>query len=76
MDFSVVPRKIEEVMNKKEEGDAYYSVCLGYDPSYIGSIIDGLESPTLEFLEKFAEITNTELEFLFGMVTYITDVEF
>lgn len=75
MDFSIVPKRIGEVMENAEYGSEVYSVELGYETDYINSVIFNGVSPTLEFLERFAEITNTELEYLFGMVEYI-DVEF
>ncbi len=73
--FSCVPEKIQCVLEKSEFVAPYYAVALGFEPGYIFDIIDGRESPTLEFIEGFSRLTNTDIEYLFGLVEYI-DIEF
>ncbi len=75
MDFSMVPKKIEEVLEKAEYAPPNYAVELGYDPEYLYDIIYGDVSPTLEFIEKFCELLNVDILYLFGLIEYI-EVEF
>lgn len=75
MDFSIVPKRIEEVMEKAEYGTEVYSVELGYEPDYINSIIFCSVSPTLEFMEKFCKLLDVDVMYLFGLVDYV-EVDF
>ena len=75
MDFSVVPKRIEEVLENVPYGTEVYSVELGYEPDYINSILFNGTSPTLEFIEKFCKLMKIDVFYLFGLVEYV-DVEF
>lgn len=75
MDFSIVPKKIDEVMKKSEHISAYYDIELGYDPGYIDAIIAGEFSPELEFLERFSKYFEVDIFYLFGLIEYV-EVEF
>ena len=75
MDFSIVTKRIEEVMEKAEYGTEVYSVELGYEPDYINTIIFCGVSPTLEFIEKFCKLMKVDVMYLFGLIEYV-EVEF
>lgn len=75
MDFSIVPKRIEEVLENAELGEPFYCVEMGYEPGYIYSIAFGDTSPTLDFLEKFSKLMNVDIMYLLGLVEYI-EIEF
>ena len=75
MDFTIVPKRIEAVLEKAEYSPMIYSVELGYDPEYLYEIIYGDVSPTLEFIEKFCKLMNVDVMYLLGLIEYV-EVEF
>lgn len=75
MDFSIVPKRIGEVMENAEYGSEVYSVELGYEPDYINSVIFNGVSPTIEFIEKFCKLLKVDVMYLFGLIEYV-DIEF
>lgn len=75
MDFSVVPKRMEAVLEKAQYGSEVYSVEMGYEPDYLNRIVFGYESPTLELLEKFCKLFNVDVFYLFGLIEYV-EVEF
>lgn len=75
MDFSIVPKRIGEVMENAEYGSEVYSVELGYETDYINSVIFNGVSPTIEFIEKFCKLLKVDVMYLFGLIEYV-DIEF
>ena len=75
MDFSIVPKRIEEILEKAPYGSEVYSVEMGYETDYLNRIVFGYESPTLELLEKFCKYFNVDFFYLLGLIDYV-DVEF
>lgn len=75
MDFSIVRKRIGEVMENAEYGSEVYSVELGYEPDYINSVIFNGVSPTIEFIEKFCKLLKVDVMYLFGLIEYV-DIEF
>ncbi len=75
MDFSIVPQKIEEVLEKAPYGSEVYSVELGYESDYINSILFNGVSPTLEFIEEFCRLLKIDVMYLLGLIEYV-EVEF
>lgn len=75
MDFSVVPKRMEAVLEKAEYSPMIYSVEMGYDPEYLDEVVYGEKSPTLELIEKFCKLLKVDVMYLFGLIEYV-DVEF